>query len=127
MREILFRGKRKDGLEWFYGSYMEHYYSSRYGRVSAIFTNDDSLCQTYRIPVDPETVGQFTGVIDKNGKKVFDGDVIKAIASNPAGEDIEATVIVSLDDYELMWDIEHSHEIEVIGNIHDNPEMLEAK
>jgi uncharacterized phage protein (TIGR01671 family) len=120
MREILFRGKTKVYNKWVYGWYCGKILSEDMSRTeeSSQIIDDKTL---YWHTCEAETVGQFTGITDKNGKKVFDGDVIKAIASNPVGEDIEATVIVSLDDYELMWDIEHSHEIEVIGNIHDNP------
>ena len=120
MREILFRGKSLDDGDWRYGGYAE----STTGRVCiAGFSKRGRVggCE-----VDPETVGQFTGMTDKTGKRIFEGDIIKAIASNHVGEDIQATVIVSLDDYELMWDIEHSHEIEVIGNIFDNPELMKG-
>ena len=78
MREVVFKGKRTDNGEWVEGAYMPHYYSTRYGKVAAIFTNDDVLCKTYRFPVDPETVGQYTGKVVKTGK-VFDGDIGKSI------------------------------------------------
>ena len=123
MREILFRGKNDYYNKWYFGD-LQH--GGYYSGDAEIYIVDSSQGYKINYPAIPKTVGQFTGMTDKNGKKVFDGDVIKAIASNPVGEDIEAIVIVSLDDYELMWDIEHSHEIEVIGNIHDNPELLEG-
>ena len=128
MREILFRGKCGYNDEWVEG----FYYQAKLNR------SDKELCHYITIPhpesdgqpsdhimVHPETVGQFTGLTDKNGKKIFDGDILKAIAGNPVGEPIVAKVVVNLNDYELMWDIEHSYEIEIIGNIHDNPELLE--
>ena len=116
MREILFRGQAFGSREWVCGHY-------RNGRKIHIIYHDENSDNCYA--VRPETVGQFTGLTDKNGKKVFDGDILKAIAGNPVGEPIVAKVAVNLNDYELMWDIEHSYEIEVIGNIHDNPELLE--
>ena len=72
MREILFHGKRTDNGEWVEGAYMPYYYSTRYGKVAAIFTNDDVLCKTCRYPVDPSTVGQYVGLKDKNGKRIFE-------------------------------------------------------
>ena len=119
MREILFRGKRWNDGEWLEGTLYRLAYE-----FDPFIMLANRHGESYQ--VKPETVGQFTGLTDKNGKKVFEGDIIKAIASNPVGEDVQATVIVRLDDYELMWDIEHSHEIEVIGNIHDNPELLKG-
>ena len=126
MREILFRGKRRD-KGWIYGSLLKVTYDGNtYNLIFAdnfLFVFGEATAMEHAA-VNPGTVGQFTGLTDKNGKKIFEGDIIKAIASNPVGEDVQATVIVSLDDYELMWDIEHSNEIEVIGNIYDNPELL---
>ncbi len=117
MREILFRGKRLDNQVW-----VEGYYLCLHGEED-LHIIVDAEGQYHR--VDSETVGQLVpGLPDKNGKKVFDGDIIEAIYGNHVGECIEATVIVRFDDYELMWDIDHSYEIEVIGNIHDNPELL---
>ena len=72
VRTIIFRGKRIDNGEWVEGAYMPYYYSTRYGKVAAIFTNDDVLCKTCRYPVDPSTVGQHTGLKDKNGKRIFE-------------------------------------------------------
>ena len=112
MREILFRGERSDDKEWVFGD-LEHN-----GNHIPKFVDGYTI--------DPSTVGQFTGLTDKNGKKIFEGDIIKVIAGNPVGEPIVAKIIPNLNDYELMWDIEHSYEIEIVGNIHDNPELLEV-
>ncbi len=128
MREILFRGKRKDNGEWIVGHLLRY----EDGRARIIESRTDIFCfaddpdttvvKTYEVA--PETVGQFTGLTDKNGKKIFDGDIIEAVCDNSFGECIKAPVVVRMDDYELMWDITHSYEYEVIGNIHDNPELL---
>lgn len=77
--------------------------------------------------VIPETVGQFTGLTDKNGKRVVEGDLVKATASDVFGDCFETTVIADLDDFVLMSNIEYSNELEIIGNIHDNLELLKGR
>lgn len=132
MREILFRGKRTDNGEWVEG----YYYKAKYCRT------DDELCDYITVPhpkeynepsshyiVNPETVGQYTGVTDKNGTKIFEGDIVKrfwfgkmcvyqinydnGLASFIGQAGIKFTTF----DYD-------SEEFEVIGNIYDNPELL---
>lgn len=132
MHEIIFRGKRIDNGEWVEGAYMPHYYSTRYGKVAAIFTNDDVLCKTYRFPVDPSTVGQYTGLKDKNGKRIFEGDIVKG--EDALLRDIEIFGYVCFKDGSFVISddlITHyrwiDYEVEVIGNIHDNPELMEIK
>lgn len=130
MREILFRGKRIDNGEWVEGAYMPYYYSTRYGKVAAIFTNDDVLCKTCRYPVDPDTVDQYTGKVVKTGK-VFDGDIGKSIDGIflVCWDDEKAAFVMRFNEYpyetlylEEMWD-----DAEIIGNIHDNPELMEIR
>lgn len=118
MREIIFRGKRVDNGEWVYGDICHHD-----GKVSYIGQHpaDGSMILHDLIP---ETVGQYTGLTDKNGERIFEGDIVKAIGSTYSGETIEATEVVYLKYHQLMYDIETSNEIEVIGNIHDNPELI---
>ncbi len=131
MREILFRGKRVDNGEWVQGFLTKRkfagkeYFAIEQSERKIVTYDYEYVMQPYEII--PETVGQYTGLTDKNGKKIFEGDIVKAITSNIVGEDFEATVVVNLDNYELMCDIEHSHELEVIGNIHNNPELLEVQ
>lgn len=69
MREILFRGKRVDTGEWVYGFYLYDIGNSIKERPSSVSTH------TYL--VDPNTIGQFTGIRDKNGVRIFEGDIIR--------------------------------------------------
>ena len=132
MREILFRGKRLDNGEWVEGFY-NHIPCGR-------FSEDEHMIQTVlengKIgmlhDIDPSTVGQYTGLKDKHGKRIFEGDVIKRFW-------LGAEII-----YCVQYDGENAHFIgkamnksgfttfdgdgemfEVIGNITDNPELLE--
>lgn len=121
MREILFRGKRTDNGEWVKGFYVcipdTHYIMT--GKFDSL-TNGIINSEAYK--VDPSTVGQFTGLEDKLGTKIFEGDVI---------DDLGVEYIVVFDsDYAQFrgkfdgWNAEISHiasRCEVIGNIYDNP------
>ena len=124
MREIKFRGKRLDNGEWLYGSLV--ILNGRY------FIFDDAN----RHEVDPTTVGEFTGLKDKNGKEIYEGDVIRS----PLSEDKTrphrifyhtgnaAFMGALIDRKELCYlrldqDWIYKFGKEVIDNIHDNPEL----
>lgn len=78
--------------------------------------------------VDPETVGQFTGVLDKNGKKIFEGDILRfhGMSNYPVFWDADYCAFGSCyySDFEILSHY-NRNKIEIIGNIHDNPELLE--
>ena len=130
MREILFHGKRKDNGEWVEGFlYITHSGEYEIGRY-------DPKLKIERITfvVDPETVGQFTGLTDRNGKKIFEGDVlllddIKGFVNYGTGC---FCVKMSNPDYLFRNNpaidivLNEYPGLEVIGNIHDNPELLEG-
>ena len=166
MHDIKFRGKRIDNGEWIEG----YYYKAKYYRT------DDELCDYITVPhpkeynepsshyiVDPDTVGQYTGLTDKNGKKIFEGDIVQYLtyddfdcqsvvkfgeykqdgSCGEYGARICLGFYVEVDnftcpdwcenepecfsDYQKQQNIlEIANECEVIGNIHDNPELLEG-
>ena len=146
MREILFRGKRLDDGEWVHGFL-----------TVADSETPNQFVIDYLIPrmscygqteVDPETVGQYTGLLDKNGKRIFEGDMLK-----PFDDEIDKMVVEFHHGAFMLclygergymgeggWVEEGNYgvfeceplssygdDIEVIGNIHDNPELLEAQ
>lgn len=128
MCEILFRGKRTDNGAWVQGSLVHRTLFYGYPCDDYLILSDGEFhCDYYEAEeVVSETVVQFTGLTDKNGKKIFEGDIIKAKNKLPDGKKHEAKVVADMDDFYLMWCIKHSIETEVIGNIYDNPELLEV-
>lgn len=116
MREILFRGKRVYNGEWIYGSY-----------VAGIKKSFIAIEQVYEII--PETIGQYTGLKDKKGNKIFEGDILgcgdKAVEIYFDKEYCQfrarkTTGFNSPIDYYCGYPIK----FEIIGNIYDNPELL---
>ena len=115
MRDILFKGKRVDNGEW-----TEGYFFKTWDKVFLLWgmTGD---CPNME-EVVPETVGQFTGLCDKNGKKIFEGDIVES----PNGtqgfiewQNAECAFLVNIgDDWQTMDDCPY----EVVGNIYDNKE-----
>ena len=135
MREILFRGKTEQG-EWVYGFYhnetsIESPSSDRKITRHHIYTQDFDKF------VIPETVGQFTGLTDKNGKKIFEGDIVQICRKSIYGNGEYSFYKVIWHEGWDGWGLiniksKHSRYLcganngEVIGNIHDNTELLEV-
>ena len=142
MREILFRGKRLQGGEWVEGYFFKSDINKKEresGKATLIFTPD---CDTFiTVPechnsfmVVSDTVGQYTGLKDKNGKRIFEGDVAKVLQGKDKG-----IAYVGFENgafmlypktgniYErTLWSYWYNDwDVEVIGNIYDNPELLE--
>ena len=148
MREIIFRGKQVDGGEWISGD-LRHWDNGKVG-----IHNDALRCT---LVVIPETVGQYTGLKDRNGRRIFEGDIIQYAerceydcywesiehpeeyegidtqswlarsAIEWCGENDYPAFDIEPHDFEtngLSWIINDDFVIEVIGNIHDNPEIL---
>ena len=135
MREIIFRGKREGVRDWVYGNLIECSNTALIGGGWDIqFNNERKLYEAYLEEIIPETVGQFTGLVDKNGVKVFEGDVVKITHGNttaPKPYIRKVEIILSsfgqLDMFGSFSNGELNYpEVEVIGNIHDNPELLEG-
>ena len=140
MREIIFRGKRIDNDEWVEGAFLNDRDGSFYicPAVSDISYGDSSNRRRIGCwyKVDQSTVGQFTGLTDKNGKRIFEGDIVRFAERRLGGEDVSVVEQVAFEEsgfcthrYFLNNWLRSGNTnlegIEVIGNTHDNPELLE--
>ena len=127
MREILFRGKRTDCDAWVEGDLIQAFRGNQLSSCSIMPNTPTAYCWK----VDPKTVGQYIGLTDKNGKKIFEGDIVECVSGG------EQAVISWLkyfacfglsfdgwccgfDDYDFS-----PNDFKAIGNIHDNPELME--
>ena len=135
MREILFRGKRIDNGEWVEGLLSQTTVIASNKPAYVALTIDELVKKPFDgcwHEVDPETVGQFTGQPDNNGKKIFEGDILRGYLDSA----LKRVGVVVFDDgrWEVhsqsglyISELTEGHELEVIGNIHDNPELLTEK
>lgn len=121
----LYRGKRKDNGEWVEGCLMIPL--PKFGGETCIVVQDAPFHSFY-YEVDPETVGECTNVPDENGKMIFEGDICKH-RSEYSGKFIISVVTYTDGCFLAMADnnsgFNLSDKLEVIGNIHDNSELLQ--
>lgn len=121
MREIIFRGKSIDSGEWLYGDYAPR--TSLYH--ANIFTKENYL---EGVAVDEETVGQYTGLTDKNGRRIFEGDIIadkNELFSVRWSEKISGFVAVGEHRMQPSMNQGTMKYCEVVGNIYDNDESMQ--
>ena len=139
MREILFRGKEKYTKSWAVGSLVNTY--DHYTRAQHCFIVDDDYEDHEETEVLPETVGQYTGLTDKNGKKIFEGDIVEGHCHSQWSHRLQRCVVeYDRDTFIARHYVEQggvmryysykvlfSKDVVVIGNIHDNPELLKGE
>ena len=140
MREIIFRGKRADTGDWVYGDLIHVGYLYCVGNDIEAFTK----AAFNECVVNPETVGQYTGLKDRNGKEIYEGDILLLSDKNTYQELVVVeqgpygwvfynpkTVFRFKDGSYTYRAVENYRRLfgigEVVGNIHDNPELLEGE
>lgn len=129
MREIKFRGKTKEG-EWVYGDLETRRLD---GRCFIHTYTEDRLYYT-QFEILPDTIGQYTGLMDANGKEIYEGDIVRyrltdeRYKKNPRYSNLPIHYDESQARFEagnIYWDTLRSNKVEVIGNVHDDPELIE--
>ena len=137
MRDFIFRGKGKDDGGWLEGSLMVWSGGCRH------ICSEQPDGKMSKAPVDPATVGQFTGLLDNNGTRIFEGDILHFPGQYADKQQVvfdKGGFCVGefyQERFDVLWSLRVAAErteynkgedgCEIIGNIHDNPELLEAQ
>lgn len=148
MKRIRFRGKSLDSGKWIYGDLIENQgkYYIYHACTETTLSDEGNTITIVATKVQNETVGQYTGLQDRNGKEIYEGDIVEQIVTNGYGYGFIGEVsfdngvfgikhktyksyIVSSFVYSSEWNDGHAHgtvlyEYELKGNIYDNPELL---
>lgn len=135
MREILFRGKRVDNGEWVYGAFCGQSSESIFGKSqesSNIIKYGDPF-DGHWFDIDPASVGQYTGLTDKDGTRIFEGDIV--VSPNRTRPMVirwnDGCFEIALNHFYVICRLGERQicvgKLRVVGNIHDNPELLEVK
>lgn len=135
MREILFRGKRKDNAEWVYGAYCGIDCDSPFGEMKekSNIIKYDKPCDGFWFEVHKESVGQYTGQKDENEKRIFEGDIVTVRSSGIDEDDGYGVVswdagdslfVIVFEGLTISFDNVYGRECEIVGNRFDNPELL---
>lgn len=125
MREIKFRGRRLDGKGWTHG-----FLFAEKGRAYII--TDSTGFGFIKFEVAPATVGQYTGLKDKNGREIYEGDIIGGSNGSINGWEWPFKSEIKWNDEECGFNtpnwgyMDSTHYYNVLGNIHDNPELLKG-
>ncbi|MDU3375065.1 MAG: YopX family protein [Enterococcus casseliflavus] len=126
-----FRGKRKDNGEWIVGVPVPNSFCSVVHMIPILLTDKVAYpperLHEYLIEIDPETLGQSTGLKDKNGVEIFEGDVVEWLEHRGVVEFVlnnQQTMIIGASGYITDLDYSTDFNTEVIGNIHENPKIL---
>ena len=134
MREILFRGKRVDNGEW-----IEGFYAHSGEKKYILIDNDIAVGYLAMKEVKPDTIGQYTGLTDKNGTKIFEGDIVNYTQNYELSGNVVMVGTVKWSECYAGLCVTNftngladrfltnaQYRIEVIGNIYDNPELLRS-
>lgn len=139
MREIIFKAKRKDNGEWVEGYYLNVAKINHFICTGKIKLNGavKGILAPEMYEIDPDTLCQYTGLTDKNGEKIWENDIVQAWSE---GSNAIGKVIRRVDGLYIMYPAYQKKEfwglypnkngkttVEVIGNIFDNPELLEVE
>lgn len=131
MREIKFRGKRLDNRKWVYGYLCENTYGEICIQEIVRKVINRFVVPSRLHPVNPDTIGQYTGLKDKNGREIYEGDIISGSNGSINGYEWPFKLLIKWNDKKCGFNtpawgyMDSTHYYEVISNIYDNPELLE--